>query len=89
MMVAYFDWSYAPDRRGLQLCSACAPPTYRDGKPSRKGGAWHGEFERVFLPPEQFKTNGAGNLEHIETGSEDFVEFEIDAPLCMRGRDAP
>lgn len=71
-----FDWSYAPDRKGMLLCSACGPVTYRDGKPS-KFGEWHDRFERVFLLQGQFKTNDRGNLEHIETGSEDFKRFAI------------
>lgn len=71
-----FSWDYAPDRKGMKLCSACGPATYRDGSPS-KFGIWHDEFERVFLPRGQFKTNDRGNLEHIETGSEDIKNFAV------------
>ena len=41
---------------------------------------WHGRFERVFLPMGMFKMNRIGNLEHIETGSEDFRAFAIEEP---------
>lgn len=53
-----------------ELCSACDPSIAK----------WHGEFDRVFLPKGQFKTNNSGNLEHIATGREDFRSFAIDAP---------
>lgn len=72
-----FDWAYAPERKGLLLCSVCGPTTYRDGKPT-KFGKWHDEFPRTFLPLGKFKTNQRGNLEHVETGSEDFQSFAIE-----------
>ena len=56
--------------------SACGPTKYRSGEPTEYG-EWHGEFDRVFLPMGEFKTNQRGNLEHIETGSEDFRKFEL------------
>lgn len=71
-----FDWSYAPERKGKRLCSACGPLAYRDGKPTEYG-QWHDVFSRVFLPMGMFLTNEQGNLEHIETGSEDFRAYEI------------
>lgn len=71
-----FDWTYAPERKGLLLCSACGPTHFRDGEQS-KFGKWHDEFDRVFLPLGQFCTDARGNLEHIETGSEDFRSFAI------------
>jgi hypothetical protein len=52
------------------------PTRYSDGSVASKAG-WHGQFERVFLPMGAFKTNQRGNLEHIETGSEDFGSFRI------------
>lgn len=71
-----FDWSEHPDRKGLTLCSACGPSKYKDGSPSGFG-EWHGEFERVYLPKGEFKTNRVGNLEHIKTGSENFRKYAI------------
>jgi len=76
-MARLFDWAYAPERRGMQLCSACSPAKYRDGTSCHKGGKWHGKFERVFLPKGEFFTNKKGNLEHRATGSEDFIRFRI------------
>jgi hypothetical protein len=68
------------DRRGKRLCSACGPTKYDNGSPTDLG-KWHGVFDRVFLPMGMFKTNRVGNLEHIETGSEDFRAYAIEAPL--------
>lgn len=72
-----FDWSYAPEREGMLLCSACGPIRYKDAEPTEKGGKWHGEFPRVFLPKGEFGTNRRGNLEHIKTGREDYEAFAI------------
>ena len=74
-----FDWSYAPEREGLKLCSACGPTQYAKDEGPTKYGKWHGVFKRVFLPKNQFHTNLAGNLEHTETGSEDVSSFAIEA----------
>lgn len=73
----FFDWSYAPARRGMKLCSACGPIHYQGGEPTGNAGKWHGVFPRVFLPKGEFKTNARGNLEHIKTGSEDYQSFAI------------
>jgi len=75
-----FDWSYAPEREGMILCSACGPSLFEDGSPSGKDGSWHNVFPRVFLPKGMFKTNNVGNLEHIETGSEDYRQYAISEP---------
>ena len=76
MMRRIFDWSYASEREGLLLCSACGPSNYNDG--SRTGfGSWHGEFRRVFLPLGMFRTNERGDLEHKESGDTDFESYEI------------
>jgi len=75
-----FDWSYAPEREGKKLCSACGPVNYRT-EGATEYGVWHGEFDRVFLPLGEFKTNQRGNLEHIESGSEDFRQFAIVASV--------
>jgi hypothetical protein len=74
------DWTGIEDRKGKQLCSACGPAKFRDGTPTKKGGQWHGQFPRTFLPMGMFKTNQEGNLEHIESGSTKFHEYEIEGP---------
>ena len=75
-----FDWTGIENRRGKYLCSACAPARFADG--SKTGhGEWHGQFARTFLPVGMFKTNRRGNLEHIETGSEDFRRYAIAIPV--------
>lgn len=73
----FFDWSYAPERKGMKLCSACGPVKYRDGKQSEYG-RWHGKFDRVFLPKGEFFTNKVGNLEHKETGVDDFRAYALE-----------
>ena len=78
-LASSFDWSYAPERKGMVLCSACGPAKYRDGTPSEYG-KWHNVFPRVFLPLGQFKTNDVGNLEHIESGSENYQQYALPAP---------
>lgn len=79
--VDWFDWTGIEDRRGMHLCSACMPRRYSDGDlVHRSAEGWHGEFDRVFLPKGMFKTNARGNIEHIETGSEDFRAYAIGAP---------
>lgn len=75
----FFDWSYAPERRGKRLCSACAPIKYKDGEPTEYG-QWHRVFPRVFLPKGMFFTNKVGNLEHKETGSENFSQYALEKP---------
>lgn len=72
----YFDWSYAPERKGMKLCSACGPSNYRSGKPTEYG-KWHNRSPRVFLPMGMFETNRVGNLAHKETGDEDFRKYEL------------
>lgn len=80
-LVRSFDWTeFVDDRKGKKLCSACAPATFRDGEPSGLG-KWHDQFDRTYLPMGEFKTNQVGNLEHIKTGSEKFMDFAIDAPI--------
>jgi hypothetical protein len=76
----WFDWTGIEDRKDLHLCSACMPTRYSDGTLASKGGSWHGQFDRVFLPKGMFKTNRRGNLEHIESGSEDFRKYAIPSP---------
>lgn len=72
----WFDWTGIEDRKGKLLCSACGPTTDSDGEPT-PFGTWHDKFKRTFLPKGMFKTNSVGNLEHIETGEEDFRKYEI------------
>lgn len=76
-----FDWQYASERKGMLLCSACGPTHYRDGTRAREYGKWHNVFPRVFLPKGKFKTNGAGNLEHVETGSDDYHQYALKEPV--------
>lgn len=71
-----FDWAGMEESEGKLLCSACGPTKYCDGT-ATKYGRWHGRFERVFLPMGQFKTAHNGNLEHIETGDQDFRKYAI------------
>lgn len=75
----FFDWSYAPERKGLLLCSACAPTHYSDGSQTRYG-EWHKVFPRVYLPKGVFFTNRMGNLEHKETGSDKYHEYALEKP---------
>lgn len=73
----HFDWTGIEDRRGLLLCSVCGPARYSDGAPTDYGVAWHGRFARVFLPLGMFRTARNGNLEHVETGDQDFRKYAI------------
>ena len=71
-----FDFTGIEDRRDKLLCSACAPTRFTDGG-STGLGKWHERFKRTFLPLGKFKTNRVGNLEHIETGDDDYRKYEI------------
>ncbi|MBU9200273.1 hypothetical protein KTD31_02485 [Burkholderia multivorans] len=71
-----FDWSGKEALKGFRLCSACGPTRFKDGT-ATGGGKWHDVFARVFLPKGMFKTNKRGNLEHIETGSEDYRSYAL------------
>ncbi|MPQ71508.1 hypothetical protein [Pseudomonas sp. MWU12-2323] len=75
----FYDWSYAPEREGLRLCSACGPSLESSGA-STGCGHWHGHFERVFLPLGMFKTGRQGHLEHVETGDQNYRDYAIPAP---------
>lgn len=77
----FFDWTGIEARKGKKLCSACAPTQYKDKQGPTKLGKWHDRFPRTFLPMSMFFTNKAGNLEHKETGSEDFRQYAIEEPL--------
>ena len=79
-----YDWSYAPDREGLRLCSACGPTHESNGTPSGYG-TWHGNFERVFLPIGMFQKNHRGSLAHIETGDDNYRAYAIAAPALSLG----
>ena len=68
-----YDWSYAPERKGLNLCRACGPTHYGSGNKIEADhwgdyGQWHGVFERKYFPHGEMITNRVGNLEHKETG---------------------
>ena len=71
-----YDWSGIEHLKGKYLCSVCGPKFYDSGKRTIFG-EWHNRFKRVFLPIGMFQTNSCGNLEHIETGDEDFRKYEI------------
>jgi len=75
----WFIWSGIEDRKGKLLCSVCAPIKFKDGSASGFG-EWHDKFPRKFLPMGMFKTNSAGNLEHIESHDEDYNKFIIEQP---------
>jgi hypothetical protein len=72
----YFDWSYAPERKGMKLCSACAPTSFNDGDNTGLG-KWHGQFPQVFLPKGEFITDARGNLVHCKSGI-DASKFECE-----------
>lgn len=69
-----YDWSYAPERKGMRICSACGPVKYSDGT-GTKYGEWHKVFPRQYLPKGMFETNSSGNLCHKETKSEDYRSY--------------
>ena len=46
-----------------EICSEC------------RTGQWHGVFEKIVLPMGMFKTARNGNLEHIETGEQDYRKY--------------
>ena len=69
-------WTMA-ELEGTTPCSACTPDTFGDGSHNRKGGKWHNKFERIYLPKGMFITNSVGNLEHKETGSDNYREYEL------------
>ena len=71
-----FDWTGIEELRSLRLCSACGPTKYKDGS-ATEFGQWHDRFDRVFLPKGMFKTARNGNLEHKETGDQDFKKYAI------------
>jgi len=84
-MPEWFDWEEFPERRGKLLCSACGPTKYGNGEPT-DFGEWHGRFDRVYLPMGEFRTNRKGNLEHKQSGSEDFRSFAMQ-PHRTKGDD--
>lgn len=73
------SYAYAPEREGLELCSACGPTHYASGNPTEYG-KWHGEFPRIFLPMGMFITDARGNLAHKETGDTNFPAYAIPTP---------
>lgn len=66
------DFTGMEERKGKRLCSACTPSHNSDGDEVRKGGKWHGQFDRVFLAMGEFETDNQGNLRHIATGRNDY-----------------
>lgn len=80
MMTEVYDWSYAPERRYLKLCSACGPSHYKAGGATPYAGKWHDRFPRVYLPKGKFVTNNVGNLAHRETGIEGYTAYILEGP---------
>lgn len=74
----FYDWTGLEHLKGRKLCSACAPTRFEDGTMT-EFGSWHRQFPRVFLPLGKFRTARNGNLEHIETGDQDFRKFAIES----------
>jgi hypothetical protein len=74
----FYDWTGFEDRKGKKLCSVCAPTRFEDGTKTEYG-SWHGQFPRVFLPAGKFRTARNGNLEHIETGDQNFRKYAIES----------
>ena len=72
-----FVWGTSSGSMGQMVCSDCGPTHFDDG--SLTGlGEWHGDFDRVFLPKGMFHTNQQGNLEHNESGSIKFRDYQIE-----------
>lgn len=71
-----FDWSGIEERRGKKLCSACGPAKFKSGE-STECGKWHDHFARTYLTIGMFRTAQNGNLEHVETGDQDFRKYAI------------
>lgn len=72
----FYCWTGLEDRKGLKLCSACAPTHYSDGT-TTKFGKWHDRFPRHYLPKGMFKTNRQGNLEHVENGDTEYWRYAV------------
>lgn len=72
-----FDWTGIEDRKGKKLCSEHAPTNYANNEGKTEFGKWHGQFKRTFLPMGKFRTASNGNLEHIETGEQDYHKFAL------------
>lgn len=63
-----WNWSYAPERKGKLLCSACGPLFFNDGTPTEFCGNWHGYFLPLFYKIGSMGTNYEGNLtERVNT----------------------
>ena len=43
-------WSDAA-LQGKALCSECAPTSFKDGSPNKRGGAWHNRFKKQIATP--------------------------------------
>lgn len=77
-LAKFYDWSYAPERNGMLLCSACGPLKFASGEVT-EFGQWHNRFPRTFLPKGMFVTNSVGNLAHRDTGDEDYMKYALEA----------
>jgi hypothetical protein len=75
-----YDWSYAPERKGMALCSACGPTHLITGEKTSTMGKWHNKFHRYILPLNSCYTDDEGNVRHKETGltaSEYIIKHQI------------
>lgn len=72
-----FDWAGIDEKKSMKLCYACGPILYTDKTSTGYGSKWHNRFERTFLPKGMFRTARNGNLEHIETGEQDYSKYII------------
>lgn len=75
-MSELFDWTGIEARKGKMLCSACGPTKYSGGT-ATEYGKWHDRFDRVLLQKGMFGTAKDGNLEHLETGDQDFRKYAV------------
>jgi hypothetical protein len=73
----WFDWTGIEERKGLKLCSACSPTSFSEGTPTKWKGKWHNQYPRIFLEKGMWKTNGVGNLEHIDLHVTNYWDFAL------------
>lgn len=52
-------------KNGKALCSACTPPFYVSGRPSRHGGRWHNMFSREIATEEALLRSGVAQFEYL------------------------
>ena len=50
---------------GKALCSACMPGTYANGKMNKRGGKWHGRFDRIKATESEILREGISRFEYL------------------------